>query len=216
MPVTTDACLFGAMAEFTDGDTILDIGAGSGLLSLMLAQRYPQSIITALEIHAPGFENLVNNCQNSPFAARLKPILGDILQWQNENQFDGIIWNPPFFENQLKSETETKSLARHTGDLSYEVFPAILQQHLKPQGKAWLLIPQSHTEKLNFYLQKTGFYLLKQINIRAHIDKPSHLAMMQVGREPQTFVSEELITYQQAGMYTQNALEELKPFYLFL
>ncbi len=216
MPVTTDACLFGALAEFTDGDTILDIGAGTGILSLMLAQRYPTATITALEIHSPGFENLANNCQNSPFAQRIKPVLGNILQWKNELQFDGIIWNPPFFENQLKSETETKSLARHTGDLSYEAFPEILRQHLKPRGKAWLLIPQSHTEKLNFYLQKTGFYLLKQINISAHKYKPSHLAMMQVGREPQTFVSEELITYQQAGMYTPKAMEVLKPFYLFL
>lgn len=104
MPVSTDGVLLGAWAPLTQAKTILDIGAGSGLLSLMAAQR-SEAVIQALEIDPLAAQDCQHNIDQSPWSDRITLIQADLLQWyplaqtQAQTQFDHILCNPPYFDN---------------------------------------------------------------------------------------------------------------------
>lgn len=216
MPVTTDACIFGAYCELSNCKKVLDIGAGTGLLSFMLAQRFAELEITALEVHEPSFETLQKNIQSSIFKENITAVLGDILNWNPKEKYDAIIWNPPFFENQLHSESDSKKLARHTESLSYQDFPLILLRLLSANGIAWLLIPDIHLPKISNLLSKNGLKLLKKISIQSNADKLIHLWILKVGSTGKAEQDEALITYKSPGAYNAEMHQLLGPFYLAL
>lgn len=214
MPVTTDACILGAYANFENCKTVLDIGAGSGVLGLMLAQRYPFAQITALEIHEPSFLECKKNIENSIFAKRMEAICADILNFKPQNKYDGIVWNPPFFENQLASALPDKKLARHTQGLNYSVFSEILKTNLADTGKAWLLIPDSHLELMKTHLSTAKYGIISATSIAANTAKSPHLWMLNImeGEFETTFLS--MITYGQKGEYGDEMRTLLGGFYL--
>ena len=123
MKVGTDGVLLGAWAE--GGNKILDIGTGTGLIALMMAQRYPHSIIDAIDIDKGALKDATYNVANSPFSERINIILSSLqsfrLQTDNEKQsllYDAIVSNPPFFINSLKNKVQNRSFSRHTDTLS--------------------------------------------------------------------------------------------------
>lgn len=147
LKVGTDALLLGSIAQFTNPKTILDIGTGTGVLALMCAQRFPEATIEAVELDEQACIDAAHNFTSSPFADRLSLIQSDIKHFQSEKQFDGIICNPPYFENSQLSADESRSRARHTQDLDFESLIAIISSTLSTNGKAWIILPESSNEK---------------------------------------------------------------------
>lgn len=121
MRVGTDAVLLGAWVNCSKAERILDIGAGSGILSLMLAQRNPLASITAVDIDQPSANEANINFLSSRWRNRLKAVCADIRLYdqQNDNRFELIISNPPFFTSSFKTQKARRNLARHTDTLSY-------------------------------------------------------------------------------------------------
>src|SRR3954454_12954512 len=121
MKVTTDACLFGAWIAEEDKSgslpgtvkTVLDIGAGTGLLSLMYSQKNPSSNIDAIEIDEDAYAQSKENVEASPFAERINLIHDDVKRFTFSKKYDCIISNPPFYEKEIRSGNEKKNIAHH-------------------------------------------------------------------------------------------------------
>ncbi len=144
MKVTTDSCLFGAMQPHfqpSDGIKMLDIGAGTGLLSLMVAQYNPGACITAVEIDKGTAKEATENIIASPFSRNIKVINTDIVKFLPDEKYHHIICNPPFYENQLSSQSKQKNIAHHAESLTMEILVPLIKKWLTPTGTASLLIP---------------------------------------------------------------------------
>src|SRR5262249_33933395 len=115
MKVTTDACVFGAWVaqDVTDVQNVLDIGTGTGLLPLMLAQRHPSITIDAIEIDKESFEQAKENVAISPFAEHIQVINDDAKAFSSWKKYDLVISNPPFYEKELASSDHKKNIAHH-------------------------------------------------------------------------------------------------------
>jgi tRNA1Val (adenine37-N6)-methyltransferase len=171
MKITTDSCLFGAwVAEEVGGlrsevRSILDIGAGTGLLSLMLAQQVNASI-TAIEIDKDAFEQASENIAASPWQNKISIILADIKDFIPEYKYDCIISNPPFYENEWQSGDVQKNIAHHSHQLLLDDLLAIIGNLLKPGGTFYLLLPyKRHDELMKLFNQK-NIFIAKKILIR--------------------------------------------------
>lgn len=147
MKVCTDACLFGAwVADRSERQpfppiNILDIGAGTGLLSLMLAQKLPLARIDAVEIEENAARQAAENAEASPWSDRIQILQGDIRTLHFGKQYDCILSNPPFYANDLKSPSTGRNLALHSEALDLpELFTAATKA-LSPNGKLALLLP---------------------------------------------------------------------------
>ncbi len=114
MKINTDGVLLAALAESISPKEILDIGTGTGVMALMLAQRFPEANIEAVEIDEFASATAHKNFLNSPFSERLAVKNVSIEQFQSQHSYDLIISNPPFFVGDLKNVNEKKGMARHT------------------------------------------------------------------------------------------------------
>ncbi|ACJ30885.1 Conserved hypothetical O-methyltransferase [Shewanella piezotolerans WP3] len=150
MPVSTDGVLLGAWAPLSNSKNILDIGAGSGLLSLMAAQR-SKANITAIELD----ENAALDCQSnfnlSPWSKRLTLLTRSIQQFcttAKKHSFDHIICNPPYFDNGPQSNSALRATARHTDSLSFDELLTAISSLLSPAGQASLILPITGANQL--------------------------------------------------------------------
>jgi tRNA1Val (adenine37-N6)-methyltransferase len=216
MPVTTDACVFGALCNFNHPMWVLDIGAGTGLLSLMLAQKFPNAKFTALEPHEGSFLDAQINIANSGWKERIKVEQCKIEAWKPDNLYDAIICNPPFFHGQLPSENRDKRSARHGIDLTFEVLIGQIKAMLNPQGTASILLPVIHEEYMRNICHGMGLYIAKTTAIRPSLAKPAHLVIMDLVHENKAEEYAEFITFGSHNTYSEMARILLEPYYLSL
>jgi len=164
MKVCTDSCLFGALAHFPNARTVLDIGTGTGLLSLMLAQRHPQTTFTAIEIMAEAALQAKENVENSPFKNQIEVLAMDVNDYNSPTQFDGIICNPPFFQSNLKSPNFQRNHALHDESLSLEALANHINRLLvRETGTCWILLPEYEQSLLAKLFLTYGLYPIENI-----------------------------------------------------
>ncbi|ABZ75433.1 methyltransferase small [Shewanella halifaxensis HAW-EB4] len=165
MPVSTDGVLLGAWAPLVQAKTILDIGAGSGLLSLMAAQR-SQAKITAIELDNDAALDCQQNFDASHWSERLEIICCDIqayCQREQARQFDHIICNPPYFANGPQSSKFSRATARHTDSLSFDALLQAIKQLLAPEGQASLILPTESVSLLEAILSTYNLRLCHKL-----------------------------------------------------
>lgn len=218
MKVSTDACIQGAWTKISPNcNRILDIGCGTGLLSLMLAQRQPIATIEALEIDANAAQDAKSNFEQSPWANRLTLHLTNALDWEQDRSFDLIICNPPFFSNSLKGPDAQRNLARHNDSLSFEALSKMMSKYLSANGQASILLPYEQLTPWQNIAQLSGLHIHECLYIKsfAHSNAKRVVLMMQnqTCLIPQT---EELIIYQSDKTYTAEFTTLMKDFYLYL
>lgn len=148
MKVTTDACLFGAWvnSKAMAAEQILDIGAGTGLLSLMIAQGRSVEI-DAVEIDEECYGQLCRNIKEAPFTHKINPIMGDVRLMESPKNYDLIISNPPFYEKQLRSTFAGVNLARHSEELTLEALFTQVIKLMKDDGRFYVLMPYFRKEE---------------------------------------------------------------------
>jgi tRNA1Val (adenine37-N6)-methyltransferase len=179
MKVTTDACLFGSIVAAiisTDQFQItncLDIGAGTGLLSLMIAQKDRNVVIDAIEIDEQAANQAAANFQASPWKDRLHVHCTSIQQFNlsNNRLYDFIISNPPFFNNDLKSSDEKRNLALHSAELSLEELIMVIKNKLSKDGRFAVLMPHHRSEYFESLCKKEKMYVAEKISIK---QTPAH------------------------------------------
>ena len=140
MKVGTDGVLLGAWAGLdSEPSTILDVGAGSGLIALMLAQRFAEAEISAVEIDAEAFADLSDNCEQSPWGSRISRYNCDFREIKGS--YDLMVCNPPFFTNGDIAPEASRALARHSGQLSPTSFLRFCSTALTDKGICALVAP---------------------------------------------------------------------------
>lgn len=216
MPVTTDACVFGALIGPVDGETLLDIGCGTGLLSLMMAQRFAHLSITGVELDPMSAEDAKNNVKSSPWASRISIVNTDIQGFESEVLFDTVICNPPFFHNQLESTSSRKRDARHTSSLSHNALLAHAARLLADNGSLWLLIPLLHFQDIQHNAQLHGLYLKSVTNICSNPDRQPHVVCAQWTRVVAAMPQPRTIFHFENGIMSEVYRKLLSDFYLNL
>lgn len=171
MKVCTDACILGASTDVENVSKILDIGTGTGLLSLMIAQR-TNAQIDAVEIDEDAYQQAVMNVQESVFASKIRVHHQRIQDFLVEDSYDLIISNPPFYQQSLKSADAKVNRALHTVELSFDDIIDSSIRLLSPNGKFVVLLPPFEMEKLIQIAKKKGLYLSKKMLIRHDESKP--------------------------------------------
>lgn len=162
MKVGTDGTLLGAWAAAPAGECrILDIGTGTGLLALMMAQRYPQAIVTGIDIDPDSVIQASGNVEASPFADRVRILLADVAHF-DEEPYDAIVCNPPYFNHSLTCPDNQRSLARHTISLSYEVLMQSARRLLTENGLFSLIIPFDYLSKIESESALASFFLSRR------------------------------------------------------
>lgn len=219
MKVCTDACLFGAyiadQVKTKASSNILDIGTGTGLLGLMLAQRVAAQI-DAVEIDAIAFQQAKQNFEESLWNERLSIFNTDILQFQNEKKYDCIISNPPFFENDLKSSDSNKNNAKHDTSLTLEQLISVAKNNLTDDGIFAVLLPYRRVEYFIAIATKHGFNLSKKTLVK-QTDKHDYFRGILIFGQQPSISSEEIIAIKNADdKYSLRFAELLKDYYLYL
>ena len=176
MKVCTDACIFGAwVAEKVAGfqqpvASVLDIGAGTGLLSLMLAQKNTNVIIDAVEVEESSYEQAKENFMNSKWNDRLTVFHTDVRNFDAGKKYDLVISNPPFYENELLSKEKNKNLAKHHEGLTLKDHIEIIKTH-SATGHFAILLPYHRVKYFEDLAEGNGFSLKEKLLIR---QTPSH------------------------------------------
>jgi tRNA1Val (adenine37-N6)-methyltransferase len=225
MKVSTDALLLGAWTQLPAAGAILDIGTGSGILSLMLAQRCQQQsdfIIDAIELDASAAAVAAFNFQQSDWSQQIRLIKGDILTYPasadhpSDRRYSLIVSNPPFFVESLKATDAKRNLARHTDSLSFAQLLQVAQSLLTPDGLLSLVLPSSTAEQFIRMAQQSGWVLRRQLSVQSKSERlPLRcLFTLQRGEDPSEFIQERLIIHATDGQYSGDYKALLRDFYL--
>ncbi len=169
MKIGTDAMILGALVSVEAKTTVLDIGTGTGVLSLMLAQKNKNMHISAIEIDEKASFEAKFNVENSTYKNQIDVIFSDFLEYDFSGKFDLIVTNPPFFENSLKSSGKFKSeqtnLARHTDSLPFERLIKKVSDLLNEEGDFWIILPHVAAAKLIVIAHKQDLFLIEEIAV---------------------------------------------------
>ena len=214
MRVNTDGVLLAALANGDEFEHILDIGTGTGVMALMLGQRYPHAKIHAVEIDAAAAKTAERNFRNSPFQNRLSISHTAIEQYATLQQFDLIISNPPYFINDLRSAEERKGIARHANIQFFKDLAIKIDELLSPSGYFWFILPIKQAELLINEASVYGLSISKQIILYSDQSKPPFRWLIGLTR----FKNEAEIThfyiYETEKVYTDAYKKLLKDFFL--
>lgn len=219
MKVCTDACLFGAWAadslQNNPVENILDIGTGTGLLSLLLAQK-TAAIIDAVEIDADAFAQAKENFLLSHWKERLHIINTDITSFNADKKYDCIISNPPFFEDDLKSPQQNKNAAKHDTTLT---LPILLQQVkllLKEEGCFAVLLPYHRVDYFINEALQHNLFCNEKVLVKQTPKHSYFRGMLLFSTNKTATAIKEISIKDNTGNYTPQFIALLKDYYLYL
>jgi tRNA1Val (adenine37-N6)-methyltransferase len=180
MKVGVDAVLLGAWADVSKAKSILDIGTGSGVIALMLAQR-SIALIHAIEIDQDAAKQAGENATSSPWAFRISVEHTSIqeLTASCELRFDVIVCNPPYFNNSLLSPLSGRNQARHTGELSYNDLADAFAKLTALGGKCCVILPIPESSSFESVMKLRDFAPSRKILIHPKPGKPANRILMQ-------------------------------------
>ena len=219
MKVCTDACLFGAWVakkleeNKIKADSILDIGCGTGLLSLMIAQKSPAKI-DAVEIDKNAFEQAKENIQLSEWNQRINILHNSIINYNSPKKYDLIICNPPFYEKQLKSNNDIRNKAMHATTLSYLELIIAIKNNLARSGCAAILLPYSSMKKFEEVLLKEKLFIYEKLIFAHSPEHPFFRSMILISEMKKDTSKFSLSIKNSGGEYSKDFKEYLKDYYL--
>jgi len=216
MKINTDGILLGALAEADAPKSILDIGTGTGVIALMLAQRYADAMIDAVEIDKSAAETAERNFKNSIFHERLNIHPVDIFEFDGnvERKYDLIISNPPFYTNSLESPAKRKTLAKHTEASFFEMLLKSIAWFLASKGCCWLILSMDAATELKPLIKQNGMCLSGTINIHSYPHAAPHRVILCFGFNEISQQTSNLTIYNTVGVYSEEYQKLLKPYFI--
>lgn len=216
MKVGTDGILLGAWSNPDNCMQILDIGTGTGLLALMLAQRC-EAKITAIEIEEMAALEAKQNVFNSPWKNQVV-VHNNSFQNFAENcstKFELIVSNPPFFNNAIKATSKNRTIARHTDSLSFTELIAGVAKLLSKKGKFALILPYESAMYFEELALNEGLFLIRTTEIKPDAKKQPNRILMEFGKTESKLIKDCLTIYTESGPeYSESFKTLTKEFYL--
>jgi tRNA1Val (adenine37-N6)-methyltransferase len=219
MKVCTDACLFGAWIverlkshAYTKQINVLDIGTGTGLLSLMIAQEIDCSI-DAVEIDPAAARQASSNFLEANFASPITIFESDVKDVETSQVYDGIFSNPPFFENDLKSPDAKRNKALHSETLNLTELIQVIDKHLSLDGITAILLPYHRKEEMIKLAVDRTLFLYANADIKQSSTHTFFRTFLAFSRKKQTPLSEEIII-QDNRVYSDRFIALLQNYYL--
>lgn len=215
MKINTDGVLLAAIVEAKDPTRILDVGSGTGVIALMLAQRFPYAIVDAVDIDETAYQRTEENFRASRFAERMHAQLGDFETISEQKAYDLIVSNPPFYINSLHNPDGRKRVARHTDLDFFKRLLAFSNDRLSSRGTLQLVLPIDLCDELLRYTKGNGLTLVKEVSIRSFAHSEPIRKILILSKEN---VSQregvDFIIYKDKGVYSKAYQGFLKPFFL--
>lgn len=214
MKVNTDGVLLGAWAKAGEAARILDIGAGTGVIAMMMAQQCPAAMIDAIDIDAGAAEQAKANFGQSAWNNRLQIYHSALQDFEPGYRFDFIVSNPPYFVNDLKPTDARKSVAKHSVDLSYDELLTNVHRLLSETGQFAVVIPYFNKA---LFLEKAvvfGLFVSSSLRVQAREDKAPYLVLLQLERRKGEELEEGLAIQALSGEYTAEYKALTQAFYL--
>ena len=213
MKVGTDAMLLGSMVYAADPESILDIGSGTGVLALMMAQRFPKAQIEAVEVDEIAVEECRLNFDSSPWADRLTIYQEDILCFQ-EGEYDLIVSNPPYYQNTLENEDSRKARARHSAHLPPSHLLCKIAELLSEEGTAWLIVPREDSEQWMQRANDLGLHCKTHVGIFGkEVQDQAIRSILSFARQNCEARHSQFIIRNSEGGYTNEYIELTKEFH---
>lgn len=217
MKVSTDGVLLGAWTAPDDASAILDVGTGTGLIALMLAQR-SQANIHAIDIEPEACKQAAENVAKSLWKGRMEVICTSFQDFckQTNHRYDLIVSNPPFFRNSLKTNDDGRNLARHSDTLSSEDLLMGVERLLTPQGRFCLILPYIESSLFLVDAALHNLYCVCKTYVKPAPHKNITRVLMELRRERSKLDEQNMIIQQEEGKYTADFTALTKDYYLFL
>ncbi|MEN9399375.1 MAG: hypothetical protein RL632_476 [Bacteroidota bacterium] len=165
MKVGTDAMILGALTTANDPQSILDIGTGTGVLTLMMAQKFPNATLQAIDIEPSAVDEARYNAENSPWADRIRVDESDLRDFQSAEKYELIISNPPYYTKGLVNPDRSKALARHESALPFDLLFKKVPLLLTEDGVFWMIAPFSEMETLCAEAERVNLWPNTRIDI---------------------------------------------------
>ncbi len=217
MKIGTDSVLLGAWASLENNPlSVLDIGAGTGILSLMLAQRSPAELIDAIEIDDDAYEQCVDNFETSPWGDRLFCYHASLEEFVDEieDKYDLIISNPPFYSEDYKTENEQRDLARFTDAIPFEHLIESVSKLLSENGSFSVIIPFKEQELFIELASKSNLFPKRILHVRGNSTSDKKRSLLEFSFRESDIKTTELIIEIERHQYTEDYINLTKDFYL--
>jgi tRNA1Val (adenine37-N6)-methyltransferase len=217
MKINTDGVLLGAIVNAIEPRSILDIGTGTGVIALMLAQKFGAAKIDAVEIDTDAAQTATRNFKASPFANRLTVYETGFESYFAEHpqrKYDLLISNPPFYIDSLKSPGAKKTLAKHTDTAFFERLVNTLANQLSPNGCCWLVLPVNIAELVVTLAAECFIYPVNIVNVLSYPHSPPHRIILCLGFCEQLPKIGSFIIYKEKDVYADEYRELLRPYFL--
>jgi tRNA1Val (adenine37-N6)-methyltransferase len=214
--VGTDAVLLGAWVDVTASKRILDIGAGTGVISLMLAQRTGEEVtVDAIEIQENEAKEANENFKRSPWRARLKVHHTSLQEYRPQVLYDLIVSNPPFFYNSYLPPRAERSLVRHGMELTFENIIEHSLRLLKAEGTIAIVLPPNEGSKFTLLANEKGLHCLRICEFKSRLHKPIERLLIEFSsRKAEQSKVEALVLYKEGEMWTDEYRALMRDFYL--
>ena len=216
MKINTDGVLLGALADADHPQTIFDIGTGTGVIALMLAQRFSDAKIDAAEIDQSAAETAGRNFQNSPFADRLTLYSTGFAEFFDryfDRKYDLIISNPPFYINSLKSPEAKRELAKHANRNFFDSLISYASKHLTDKGIMCLILPLDTAAWVKRLVVKDGLLTKETITVHSYQDSEPHREIVVLSSNSDKPTVKKFVIYESPKIYTRQYQETLKDFF---
>jgi len=217
MKIGTDGVLLGAWVSLEKKpQSILDIGAGTGILSLQLAQRCFAETLEAIEIDEDAFEQCVLNFENSPWGDRLFCFHASAQEFaaEIEEEYDLIISNPPFYSDTYKSEDNQRNTARFTDTLPFKDLVIFAYQFLSEKGIFALILPRKEEENFITLASEVGLFPKRICRVKGNLTSEVKRSLLEFTFEKIEIIKEELTLETSRHVYTEDYKKLVKDFYL--
>lgn len=210
--VGTDAVLLGALANVSEAKKVLEVGTGTGIISLMIAQRNPEAQILAIDINSEAVHISQTNFSNSPFSNRIKSQLQNLKNFETAEKFDLIISNPPYFEI---NSSEKDILARQRLELNFSDLIIKSSQLLSENGLFIVIIPIDSDKEFTKICFNNNLFLQRKVSIKGiRTSEPKRLVLEYSFTESETII-ENFVIEKSPRVYSDEYLELTKDFHQF-
>ena len=214
MKVNTDGVLLGAWVDVDDATTILDIGTGTGVIALMMAQRNAVAIIDAIDIDESAFRQAGGNFLNGLWSDRLYAHHISLQDYFPAKKYDLIISNPPYFIDDFKTENHQKNIAKHSISLSYKELISGIDRLIADNGIASIVLPIFNLELFESLALIHGLFVVKLTEVVAVRGKAPYLALIKLSKQKHTYSKNTLTIQNEEGIFTDQYKSLTKEFYL--